>query len=37
MPLAEALLLGKKIITNDNGSIKEITLNKAIYVEKPQD
>ncbi len=37
MPLVEAILLGKKIITNDNGSIKEITLNKAIYVENPQD
>ena len=36
MPLVEAMLLGKKIITNTNGSIREITLNKAIYVSNPE-
>lgn len=36
MPLVEAMLLKKKIITNDNGSIKEITLNNAIYVKNPE-
>ena len=36
MPLVEALLLKKKIITNVNGSIKEITLNNAIYVQNPK-
>ena len=37
MPLVEAMLLKKKIITNTNGSIREITLNKAIYVKNPMD
>ena len=37
MPLVEAMLLNKKIITNTNGSIREITLNKAIYIKNPKD
>ena len=36
MPLVEAMLLKKKIITNTNGSLREITLNNAIYVSNPE-
>lgn len=36
MPLVEAMLLKKNIITTKRGAIPEITFNKAIYVSRPE-
>jgi glycosyltransferase involved in cell wall biosynthesis len=36
MPAVEAMSLGKPVITTRKGSLQEVTLNGAIYVENPQ-
>ena len=37
MPPVEAMSLGKPVITTKCGSLEEVTLNKAIYIQDPHD
>lgn len=37
MPVVEALSYGKKVVTTKQSAIKEVSMNKAVYVDNPYD